>query len=78
MAGFKENSDGNGLIPSWYLASKNNAEINNESFHRVFSKSKRHPAEEKRRHFEKMIDKILYRRYQNLQSKLSGVWGIPG
>ena len=78
MAGFEENSDGNGLIPSWGRDSKNKPEVNNESFHRLLSRSKRHPAEDKRRHFEKMIDKILYRRYQNLQSKLSGVWGIPG
>jgi hypothetical protein len=73
MAGGFEENFGNRLIPSWDRTSKNSAEEN-----RLLPKSKRHPAEEKRRHFEKMIDKILYRRYQNLQSKLSGVWGIPG
>ena len=33
---------------------------------------------DKRKYFEKMIEQIMLKRYQNLQSKLHGVWGIPG
>ena len=53
-------------------------EIKNGHLHEHMSKSKRQLAKDPKKHFEKMVELILYRRYQNAQSKLSGVWGIPG